>query len=137
MKDELSETFDEYADSMAREAISDPELTEPSRRSTRIQVKIETEQAKQDAKSLFDIVADEVVQVAQRLYQGQLGVEDDDETIECLVDSARDNLETMKTTMIRFIKVVPASNTDDHLWKERGVSMLTEVSQSHSFYRTK
>ena len=123
-KDEITEMLTEWNESVARESEPEPEL----RRSTRKQLKEDQENEEERNKTIEDILAEEVVHVAKRLYDGQLGVEDDADTIECLVDSARESLKSMGTIMLRFISVIPHNNLNDHMWNGKEFPAFIKVS---------
>lgn len=125
-KDEISQMLSEWSEAMARQHEPEVEV----RRSTRRVLKEAEDSADAAAKTMDDILVDEVNQVAKRLYEGQLGLEDDRETIECLVDSAIGELQVMKETMVRFISAIPHTNLNDHLWNGKEFPKFIEVRVS-------
>ena len=128
-KDSISQMLTEWADAMARQ-VEDPGV-EPVKRYTRKRYKEENIDKIEANKTMDDILVEEINHVAKRLYSGQLGLEDDKETIECLVDSAINNLDTMKETIVRFISAIPLENLNDHLWNGKEFPKFVEVSKSH------
>ena len=126
-KDSLSQMLTEWADAMARQ-VEDTD-DEPVKRYTRKRYKEENDDKIEASKTMDDILVEEINHVAKRLYSGQLGLEDDKETIECLVDSAISNLDTMKETIVRFISAIPLENLNDHLWNGKEFPKFVEVSQ--------
>ena len=81
--------------------------------------------------SVTDLLRLDLNTIVSKLWNGQLADIDDIDTLTCLIDSAGDNIDTLKDMMLQVINSVPASNQTDHFWAGKETYVFIERLNQH------